>query len=519
VHLSKSAVLWIPQLVLLLLFGVELWAITVINGGRFIYTLDDPYIHLALAENIARGHYGVNLGEFSAPSSSIIWPFLLAPFSNLSIAADIPLAINLVASLGSVYLFGRLLVRTVARSKAPNRFLIVCILAVLLIPTTNVVGLLFTGMEHSLQVFLALLMLLGIVREQETGSVPWWLAAAIVLGPLVRYENLALAVPALAYLAVRRHHRALLLCAGALTATMVGFSFFLHSKHLGLLPTSVLAKSSVAWGDGRLRAVAGNLTQNLRARQGALLSLGLLLLVAVAFDPRRTREDRLLASWCAMALLLHLLVGTFGWYSRYEIYIWTTVVLTLLYLFGEQLVRRLDGVPLPKVVAGLSLSAVAVGLPYASTLITTPLASRDIYDQQYQMHRFITEYWRGPVAVNDLGWTSYRNDAYVLDLWGLASGEALKALREDTNPDWMDVLARRHEVRLAMIHHDAFEELPNGWIPFGELRLEAIQITPISNTVTFYALSTEALGRARALALDYQKTLPRGAAFVLYDRP
>jgi hypothetical protein len=494
-------------------------AISLVNGGRFIYTLDDPYIHLALAENIARGHYGVNLGEFSAPSSSIVWPFLLAPFSRLSIAADVPLAINLVASLGSVYLFGRLLVRSVARSQAPNRFLIACILAVLLIPTTNVVGLMFTGMEHSLQVFLALLVLLGIVREQDTGRVPWWLAAAIVLGPLVRYENLALAVPALAYLAVRRHYRALLLSAAALTATMGGVSFFLYSKHLGLLPTSVLAKSSVAWGDGRLRAVAGNLIQNLRARQGALLSLGLLLLVAVAFDARRTREDRLLASWCAVALLLHLLVGTFGWYSRYEIYIWTTVVLTLLYLFGEQLVRRLDGVPLPQVVAGLSLCAVAVGLPYASTLITTPLASRDIYDQQYQMHRFITEYWRGPVAVNDLGWTSYRNDDYVLDLWGLASGEALKALREDANPDWMDMLARRRGVRLAMIHHDAFEELPKGWIPFGELRLEAIQITPISNTVTFYALAPEALGRARALALDFQKTLPRGAAFVLYNRP
>src|SRR5687768_7918900 len=39
-------------------------------GGDFSYTLDDPYIHLALAENIAIGHYGIDPSESSAPASS-----------------------------------------------------------------------------------------------------------------------------------------------------------------------------------------------------------------------------------------------------------------------------------------------------------------------------------------------------------------------------------------------------------------------------------------------------------------
>lgn len=43
-----------------------------------MYTLDDPYIHLSLAENLLRGHYGVNLDEVASPSSSILYPFLLA---------------------------------------------------------------------------------------------------------------------------------------------------------------------------------------------------------------------------------------------------------------------------------------------------------------------------------------------------------------------------------------------------------------------------------------------------------
>jgi len=48
-------------------------AILVLNKGTFTYTLDDPYIHLAVAEQIASGHYGINSTEFSAPCSSAIW--------------------------------------------------------------------------------------------------------------------------------------------------------------------------------------------------------------------------------------------------------------------------------------------------------------------------------------------------------------------------------------------------------------------------------------------------------------
>ena len=35
--------------------------------GHFVYAIDDPYIHLALAQNLAHGHYGINPGEASSP--------------------------------------------------------------------------------------------------------------------------------------------------------------------------------------------------------------------------------------------------------------------------------------------------------------------------------------------------------------------------------------------------------------------------------------------------------------------
>jgi len=42
-----------PPLILLVLVGL-------ITGWQFVYTLDDPYIHLALAKGINSFHYGIN---------------------------------------------------------------------------------------------------------------------------------------------------------------------------------------------------------------------------------------------------------------------------------------------------------------------------------------------------------------------------------------------------------------------------------------------------------------------------
>jgi len=89
-----------------------LWAILHRNGGVFTYTLDDPYIHLALAEKIAQGHYGINSGEASAPSSSIVWPFLLAPGARPAWGTYLPLALNTIFCGLAVWRSGGLAHRT-----------------------------------------------------------------------------------------------------------------------------------------------------------------------------------------------------------------------------------------------------------------------------------------------------------------------------------------------------------------------------------------------------------------------
>ena len=54
-----------------------LQAISWTLAGGFEYPLDDVYIHLAMAEGIAQGTYGVNPGEAASASSSALWPLLI----------------------------------------------------------------------------------------------------------------------------------------------------------------------------------------------------------------------------------------------------------------------------------------------------------------------------------------------------------------------------------------------------------------------------------------------------------
>src|ERR687897_880896 len=69
----------------LVLSGVYLAAVVALgawmasrNGGTFTYPLDDPYIHLALAENLVHhGSWGVTPGVFESASSSPAWTLLL----------------------------------------------------------------------------------------------------------------------------------------------------------------------------------------------------------------------------------------------------------------------------------------------------------------------------------------------------------------------------------------------------------------------------------------------------------
>ncbi|MDF2766153.1 MAG: putative rane protein of unknown function [Rhodospirillales bacterium] len=471
--------LTLPIAIAALLLALELAAILWLGAGRFSYTLDDAYIHLAVAEELARGGYGINPGEFAAPASSILWPALLAPFAPFEWHLFVPLLLNIGALLGCVALLCRLFgtaLQDRATTALRNGLAIILPLAAGLVPIA------FTGMEHLLQAWLGL-----------------------------RYESLALTLPLAALLWRGGYRRQVAATLGALALCLAAFSALLLSHGLPPLPSSVLSKAGSAGADLSLaRSLLSGLGRQFAQGEGWLLLALMLALLSAAALLRRCRG---LALALAGATALHLCFGlTRTSFGRYEAYILILDLAFLAMLAAPRLadLAKARGSALALIAAGLLLTPL---WPTAlARLATVPLAADNIASQQREMRRFATEFWGGPVAVNDLGWVSYRNDAYVLDLWGLGYEEARRR-RISGERGWAEELLRRRDVALMMVYDGWLgREVPPGWVPMGRLVLTRKRMSPAEAEVGFYARPDRAQELADAVR-RFAAGLPEGATF------
>jgi len=486
------------------------------NDGSFMYTLDDPYIHLALAEQISQGHYGVNAGEVSSPSSSAIWPFLLVPFARLASGDLAPLFLNALcgAATGLVLVRRFRLLWPDSGDSAPKSQIVRGLMAVAVMIAGNALGLAFTGMEHNLQLLSAVVAIDAMFNvsrmDSQTRLLEWWHWAALIGGPLIRYENMALTAAACGFLILSQHWKQALIVALSALIALGAYSGFLMGIGLEPLPNSVQAKLTMTQPGESQSFLGSRWNQLVTALQlGRGQAITSLILVAVGFGCCRRSFDgpAKVATGIAAAGLMHLLVGKFGWFNRYEAYISGALA------FGVLALSLTAASPAKKplgMAAGIFalISSLALSFPYLQGLGQIPTAANNIYEQQYQMHRFLMEKWKRPVAVNDLGWVAYRNDQYVLDLWGLASHEALTARTSGDDPGWMQRLTEQHDTKLAIIYQEAFPEMPKHWIKVAEMRLSRPRITPAFGRVSFYATDPANAGEIETLVESMRKSLP-----------
>jgi len=486
------------------------------DDGVFTYALDDPYIHLALAQSLAHGHYGINPGEPSSPSSSVLWPFLLVPFaahpSSLPLVYA-PLLWNVLFCAIAAWLIGRTVDRWswyparwswYSRPGPTARPLTRFGLAAALMLIANLAGLTFIGMEHGLQVLLAIACAAGLAEAFAGRPIPAWSLAAAVLGPMVRYENFALvAAVAVALYGLGRTRAAVWVAALSLLGPAL-FSLFLLSRGLPALPSSVLVKAKVyTFHGGALIATAATVVQGvyLGVQEVAWWDQ---LLVALLLAWLRVREKqrarRFILGGALLTALLQLIVGRVNWFHRYEVY-----ALVFTALIAATALAESTRLPRIALAAGL----LAFGAPYAVALYDTPTAAANVYQQQYQMHRFLAGFRGSVVAVNDLGLVSYdrRPGLYVLDLWGLASPAASRQRYKDG--DWLDTITRAHGAGLAILYPDWYPEgAPDDWDPLGTMCIASRRVSIARKCVVFYST---ALGDQPALQAElaaFTLTLP-----------
>jgi hypothetical protein len=466
------------------------------DHGVFTYTLDDPYIHLALAQSLAHGHYGINAGEASSPSSSVVWPFLLTPFAGWAWGEYVPLGLNVVFCGMAAWGIGRFVDGWPGGMLWVVRLGVACVLMLV----GNLAGLTFVGMEHGFQVLLAIGCAVGMAEAYRGRAIPEWCVWAAVVGPMVRYENFALvAAVGMALIGQGRMRAAWKMGAASVVGPAV-FSVFLVSRGLPALPTSVLVKARVYAAAGSAAAkVMGTPVVREWAWWGLLAVAGVLGWLLAA---EKDRVRRWVLAGAVVAGTMQLAVGRFNWFHRYEVY----AVVFCAIVAAMALVER---VRMP--VWCVTLGLLVLAWPYEQALWQTPAAAGNVYQQQGQMARFEAEFYKGTVAVNDVGSVSYRRPVgvYVLDLWGLASPDA--ARQAVKGADWLDAVTAAHGAGLAMIYPDWFDEgAPDDWTPLATMCLADDRVSVGRKCVVFYSTGGGDRAVLSAEVAAFARTLPEG---------
>jgi hypothetical protein len=340
---SKTASAWPRVSVVvvslwLLLFATELIASVVLCDGRLVFTLDDPYIHLTVADHILSGGYGVNAAEFSSPSSSIIWPYLLALTEAVHLGTFGPLFINALAACATVVTVLRFL-DTIGMLDLERDGPYPFVIALLTVFASSAVALPMTGMEHSLHVWATVATFAGLVSAACNKGPSWFQFAALVLLPLIRFEGAAFALAAIVGFALLGQRRFATAALAVIACALFVYAALMASRGLPLMPSSVLLKSRIVEAayehTSAIGAMFDNLGRSLANPYGQRLVLCGAVVVCGAVWARANHRLFIVCLVVLAAVAAHLIFGQYDWFYRYEVYVLILAVLAVLYVAAE----------------------------------------------------------------------------------------------------------------------------------------------------------------------------------------
>ena len=516
--------------------GAVVWlliASVAANEGHLVYPLDDTFIHMAVAENLAQhGTFGITPGTYTSVSSSPLYTLLLAGVYAVSgVWTAAPVVLNL--------LFGALalLVLNLWTRACGVRPVFGFVLILVVIHVTPLVTLAFVGMEHTLHVALTLALGALFVAALQSPSKRTSLAlgAVALLAVATRYESMFLVGPMCVVFIVRRQWRVavgVLVCS-ALPVLVYGTVSL--AKGNFFLPNSLMFKGTFPPDMLDLGAWVTFLRDGLRSLAGAVHVFVLVCcaMATVALNTARQRAPGPYGWLCAVfavAAAAHIRFARLGWFYRYEGYLLAlgaaAVVLGVTVFAGSHTLHRLRGNP--PFIAATCILLVSVFLPHhfraRQALAKAVPASRNIYEQQYQMGRFFDRQFPAgtSVAANDIGALTFLADIQCLDLVGLSNTRVLKLRRRGALvPENVEALFEAHKVRFVVVYTEWYRpghNLPLHLIKAGTWKIPA-NVVSHSDTVTFFATTPEAHEELLAKLEAYADRLPDTVAQSLVHRP
>lgn len=539
-----------PATVLILALGALVlpvaaieWYVLRHTSGTFMYPLDDTFIHMALARNLAfHGVWGMNPYAFASASSSVLYTILLAAlFKIFSVQVLIPFVINALVAIGVLVIVRRWLENEGVSGAGQ---LVILLGLIFLTPLPILV---ICGMEHTLQSLFCFLFIYGfsgwLEKASRTGSwkMPWSLFVYGMLVTFIRYEGLfVIAVAGVLLLHHRKPGAAISL--GLVSALpLVVFGAYSVAKGSYFLPNSVLLKSAGAPLNisGMLHYVNSLLVDKLTivktdsvpvgsprpgisllATQRLLIILPLSFVVFWRYIRERIAYGYILGILLAVTLI-HLCFAATGWLYRYEAYLIfcsTVIVGLLVWQYGRKVWLE-RGVAVRWMMWVVVFAAVfPLVLRSAAAFTRTGDACVNIYQQQYQMGRFLHSYYDADVnAVNDIGAVSFQTRGANIDLWGLGNIQVARSRKSGRwNPGFLDSLCRAQGAGTAVFYEKWFNDsMRNRWTKVATWRI-ANNVICGDDSVSFFAIRSADAPVLKGHLQSFEKQLPAGVEVKYY---
>jgi hypothetical protein len=516
---------------LIALFAPVLVILSVVfryTKGQFMYPFDDTLIHLEMAKNLATaGVWGINPDQFASASSSLLYTVILALLRLLSDSVLLPLLLNAIAAI----LILRSLQTWLRKQSLSAWGQVLTLFTVIFF--TPLPTLVISGMEHTLQCLVCFLFIfhfsewLASFPDRQKGPLPWQLLALAVLVASVRYEGLFLIGVGVCLLLYSGNFRNAVLLGFVAVLPVVVFGIYSVSKGNYFFPNSVLVKSDNLNAAGFSGFVGNILFEKLTYARNGLGALAtqrwaiIMPLIYLAFRPLLRRADVYILIFLMGAVILHLSLAATGTLYRYEAYLFLSCLAFTGYLFCSH-VKKLfvsrSFFARSAMVVLLFFLFFPIVLRGLSGIEKTSRACINIYDQQYQMSRFVGKYYNGhPVAANDIGAISYFTSSPIVDLWGLASIEVTRSKRgRYWTPRFLDSLCRSRKVEMAMIYDSWFNDaLGYQWRKIATWQIQHNVICG-DDVVSFYALDTTDQDFLKKSLREFEGSLPRSVRVSYY---
>ncbi|MCY2930242.1 MAG: hypothetical protein NTV86_12245 [Planctomycetota bacterium] len=512
-------------------FLLDVWylygAIVTKTGGTFTYPLDDSYIHMAVARNLAvRGVWGIRPDAFASCSSSPLWTLLLAAIYKLAGFSEfLPLLLASACGVGLLAAVFALL----RRYRVGGAASLALLLAVVFL--TPMPALALAGLEHLLHALLTVLALDAGARLLADPSAPGQprrggLFLLLLLPFLVatRYEGLFLAAALAVLLLLRKRFLLALVGAAGAALPVVVYGWVSRAHGWLFLPNSIVAKKAQFslnhLGDAFF-ALGGRALAQL-GWSPYLVSLLLALGLGVYLHRRAVGKGfweplTLMTILLGATALMHLQCAGIGWFFRYDAYLMAAglAVLALLLSAPVRSVSLADTPWLALAAAGaFALAMIYPALRGFDAQRHAALAGKNIFQQQCQMARFIETYYGDScVALNDIGAVAFYSRTRCFDLWGLADRSTASArLEKRFGPSVIARLAKENNVRIAIVYPEWFRPsggLPPEWRGVGQWELSDNYICA-GKMVTFYAVGAGAADELRRNLAEFSRALPPG---------